>query len=779
MIQNGVGRQDVVSRVKRDELSIQRLADSPDPITSILEELERYQRAEEPCQRHIMDLGQVFSLQSERLSQIMDFDSVDRNSVTAVHTANLLNSFFGPGRRSVSSVFNDKELYFSIVRNNVENNDAIVGSCVYFFSYEWYQNVGSSSLCALRVAPGSSTLDEIATDQPIPSSKKWEGHFDSLFEGVKKPHYLIRRFNESTNGILENLTDPFVTSDHGVWSDPYFDCNKTNRWLISYTVPFFNSSWSSMGVVSIDVDLMSMDINQCENGTGIFAGTHKCRNTTTCVPVSGHGFTSGSYECHCKDRYFFPSLAAPVKTFNGSMIERAWSTSFGEPRSNATEDGPYYETDFDCRQCREGCTTCTDDSPCFVTNDVILRAVILGMQALCMVAIIVLIVVILKNRSAKVVCCDSPWMLVVVLIGAFVLYSELIAMYFEPEAITCFLRKWLRGWGFAIAYGMLVLKIYRKLAIFQTRSATRVLVRDRDVLKWLLLIILVLSGYLATWTTFSVQSMQYRGNDITAIGTDSQGMKFFTCAVEWWDYVIDVIEFLFLLFAIYLCYAVRGAPCEFHETRYITVAIYNETILSVFLHVLRHFLWSTTPPDWTFLMTFIHSQLTVTVMVSIIFIPKLIVLHKLIHNDEFRERINSRVVYDAASKWQNSTFLKQNSTSNASSDQHNFNADDVREELKRLYTQLEHYKTKSLRIDNPHLPSKKRSSGPRWRPPRRFSRGHSLRTHSGHSESEFSSEIARSNESLTKAVELHDYRPNHVDGLEAHVHVNQKWSPQS
>ena len=52
-------------------------------------------------------------------------------------------------------------------------------------------------------------------------------------------------------------------------------------------------------------------------------------------------------------------------------------------------------------------------------------------------------------------------MLVVVLIGAFVLYSELIAMYFEPCALTCFLRKWLRGWGFAIAYGMLVLKIYR------------------------------------------------------------------------------------------------------------------------------------------------------------------------------------------------------------------------------------------------------------------------------------------------------------------------------
>ncbi|XP_054766759.1 metabotropic glycine receptor-like [Lytechinus pictus] len=526
------------------------------------------------------------------------------------------------------------------------------------------------------------------------------------------------------------------------------------------------------------MDLMSMDIDQCDNGTGIFAGTHKCRNTTTCVPVSRRGFSSGSYQCVCKDRFYFPDTFAPVKAFNGSMVEQAWMLSIS-PQHEGGVGADDYIHNFDCRPCREGCTTCLDDAPCFVTNDAILRAVILTMQALCMLLTIGLVVIILRNRTAKVICCDSPWMLVVLLIGAFVLYAELIAMYFEPCALTCFLAKWLRGWGFAIAYGMLVLKIYRKLAIFQTRSATRVLVRDRDVLKWLLLIILVLSGYLAAWTIFSVQSMQYCDVDIVALGQDGDGMKFYTCEVRWWDYVIDVIEFLFLLFAIYLCYAVRAAPCEFHETRYITVAIYNETILSVFLHVLRHFLWSTTPPDWTFLMTFIHSQLTITVMVSIIFIPKLIVLHKLIHNEEFRERVNSRVVYDAASKWQNSTFLKQNSASNPSTDQHNFNAEDVREELKRLYTQLELYKTKSLRIDNPHLPSKKRSGGPRWRPPRRFSRGHSLRTHSGHSESEFSSEIARSNESLTKAVELHDYRPNHVDGLEVHAHVNQKWSPQS
>ena len=61
----------------------------------------------------------------------------------------------------------------------------------------------------------------------------------------------------------------------------------------------------------------------------------------------------------------------------------------------------------------------------------------------------------------QVINCDSPGMLVVVLLGAFLLYSELVAMFFHPTVLVCFMQRWLRGLGFAIAYGMLVLKIYR------------------------------------------------------------------------------------------------------------------------------------------------------------------------------------------------------------------------------------------------------------------------------------------------------------------------------
>lgn len=34
------------------------------------------------------------------------------------------------------------------------------------------------------------------------------------------------------------------------------------------------------GVVALDIDLRQMDIDQCANGSGAFAHTHRCRETT-------------------------------------------------------------------------------------------------------------------------------------------------------------------------------------------------------------------------------------------------------------------------------------------------------------------------------------------------------------------------------------------------------------------------------------------------------------------------------------------------------------------
>lgn len=46
-------------------------------------------------------------------------------------------------------------------------------------------------------------------------------------------------------------------------------------------------------------------------------------------------------------------------------------------------------------------------------------------------------------------------------------------------------------------------------------------------------------------------------------------------------------EFLFLMWAVYLCYAVRTVPSAFHEPRYMAIAVHNELVLSAIFHVIR------------------------------------------------------------------------------------------------------------------------------------------------------------------------------------------------
>lgn len=51
--------------------------------------------------------------------------------------------------------------------------------------------------------------------------------------------------------------------------------------------------------------------------------------------------------------------------------------------------------------------------------------------------------------------------------------------------------------------------------------------------------------------------------------------------------VASAAEFLFLLWAVYLCYAVRTVPSAFHEPRYMAIAVHNELVLSAIFYVIR------------------------------------------------------------------------------------------------------------------------------------------------------------------------------------------------
>ena len=85
------------------------------------------------------------------------------------------------------------------------------------------------------------------------------------------------------------------------WTKPYFDCGRSNKWVIGAVSPIVDvyprhteyrnvQAYRYIAVSVATVDFIMMDINQCENfnlgqdqtstSQNYFAGTHKCKRTT-------------------------------------------------------------------------------------------------------------------------------------------------------------------------------------------------------------------------------------------------------------------------------------------------------------------------------------------------------------------------------------------------------------------------------------------------------------------------------------------------------------------
>ncbi|CAF1047536.1 unnamed protein product [Didymodactylos carnosus] len=142
-----------------------------------------------------------------------------------------------------------------------------------------------------------------------------------------------------------------------IWTKPYFDCGRSNKWIISAVSPIVDiyprhteyrhlQAMRNLGVAVTDVDFIMLDINQCEQNSmgntqsndpqskspNMFGGTDKCKETTRCEPLFGFGFRRGGYQCLCKPGYRYPPYQDGP--FKGYVIEKATREE--------------YATNFDC-----------------------------------------------------------------------------------------------------------------------------------------------------------------------------------------------------------------------------------------------------------------------------------------------------------------------------------------------------------------------------------------------------------------------------------------------
>jgi len=81
----------------------------------------------------------------------------------------------------------------------------------------------------------------------------------------------------------------------------------------------------------------------------------------------------------------------------------------------------------------------------------------------------------------------------------------------------------------------------RVLAEFQSRKAQRILLRDRDLLKYLLILLIIVVGYMVTWTVVSLDHVtpDSQSHLVETRHPTGSNIALTYCMLGWWHYVIE------------------------------------------------------------------------------------------------------------------------------------------------------------------------------------------------------------------------------------------------
>ncbi|XP_043911289.1 probable G-protein coupled receptor 179 [Protopterus annectens] len=622
---------------------------------------------------------------------------------TLTHATNFLNLIFQTNDIRESSIKEDIDWYHALVRSLIEGDPQICKAVLAFDTHP----VSSKPQLMLQATREENEIllrDISAISEHLQNLTFETEWFNSFkFQGSLHLHKRILNNDLTTLDTPKwNRGDSYIMDKKQIkWSPPFLECENSKfvpRWMVTLSSPFYglkpDLSPEFKGVVRIDVSLQSFPIDQCSGGEEWFANTHQCDlNSTQCVPQKSHGFRLGGYDCICKPGFYTSSVVS-TNGIRESEEDNARDSGF----NRAEEAGKVYQ----CNRCAEGCTVCVDNTPCLVREDWYLRAAVLSFQAFCMLLVFISMILCYHFRKSKRIRSSGLVLLETILFGSLLLYFPVFILYFKPSVFRCILLRWVRTLGFAIVYGTIILKLYRVLKVFLSRTAQRVpYMTSGRVLRMLAVILLIVAWFLAAWTAGVLENVD-RNIPLVIQSQVPGGLKFYICELDRWDYMMAIAELLFLFWGTFLCYAVRTVPSTFHEPRYMGFALHNEMILSVAFHIVRFVMAPALHPDWMLLLFFAHTHVTVTVTLGLLFVPKF--LHVGV---PLREEIAAEVYEDELDMRRSGSYLNSSITSAWS--EHSLDPDDIREELKKLYAQLEVHKTKKMTANNPHL-QKKRSS---------------------------------------------------------------------
>ncbi|XP_022174165.1 probable G-protein coupled receptor 158 [Myzus persicae] len=341
-------------------------------------------------------------------------------------------------------------------------------------------------------------------------------------------------------------------------------------------------------------------------------------------------------------------------------------------------------------------------------SDAMIRTSLLTVQMIIIALNLVLIVVVINKRKCKTISLSMWTLLVTMIVGSIILDIEVLLQYFTPTLPLCLLTPWLRELGFVIFYGAIDLKLYRILMQFRTRKAHCWTITDKDLLKYLLFGVIVVTVYLTAWTAVSLNF--FHEGWILLIHIESEdGSLYTTCKPQWWNHVTEFGELLILTVGLYYGNSARNARVQFEERRFLFYAITAELTFSSIHNAIRAVYPIPFHQDVTFIAAFLRSLLTNTLALFIIFAPKVWYQKKV--NAELRHSaVNQELSESLKADMADKDFREMNISEMTS--------DEIREELSRVYVQMGILRDKTVCKKNPHISKRK---GGKKLPHRRFS----------------------------------------------------------
>ncbi|SPP79222.1 blast:Probable G-protein coupled receptor CG31760 [Drosophila guanche] len=524
----------------------------------------------------------------------------------------------------------------------------------------------------------------------------------------------------------------------GWWTYPYFSC-ALSKWLVSYSIAIPPSGRHGLrGFISIDIDVTSLRVNQCEaqqylfgtrkqqplshtrryprlaasksaaaalndeatiNDLQAFHSSHKCHRTSmVCdyrqpnaetptissgkilTALTSSSWSRGSYQCLCKPGYY--SLRHP-DGFNGTIMEIAWQ----EHQDNISN---YYTDVFKCLPCAPGCDMCTGPEPCLANYHWPFRISLLTISIGCACGTFVLAGYLFRHRRVKVFKVASPIFLMITLIGCAIMYLEMVAIFPYLDTSWCIVTKWSRHMGFCITYTSLLMKTWRVSLTYRVKSAHKIKLNDQQLLQWMVPILLVMLIYLGTWT---ISATPY-----AEVIYDKHHLKFKQCSYNWWDHSLAIGEVFFLAWGIRVCYNVRNAESLYNEARLISYAIYNIALVNIAMVVFHVMLFPQAGPDYKYMLGFVRTQLSTTTTIALVFGPKILRVFKG-QGDKWDQKAKVRSI--TASFSLNGVGL----VAEESPDLYQEN-EELKEQIQKLAHQIEFMKTVHMQMNNRHLKPK-------------------------------------------------------------------------